>query len=433
MDLLALKIKFARYQWAAFALVMLLQRSPAIKVVSLFEKVLTQPLARIVQSTTWVATSMGVFHATAGATGLKSQQNGGSVRDAKDVYVIEVGEEVTLSFNLEGVVVDYWEIDADSDLVDGLSFISDANPPGSLEGPFDRDRGPGGVDQYYRIDSQFLTLNGAPTTPSVVATADDPATDKNVIGIKAYDSNNQSEGGWYSISIDVPLVAPGFIWHPRSMRVPTGGRAQFFFQADSPVDAIQWLKNGLPIADATEASLVLADVAAEDAGLYSVRVTNEGGESVSEQATLTIDDAANANFVNLATRGRVGVDADILIPGFTVLGGSSKTVLFRGLGPELEQFGINDFLPDPQIELVQTIYENGVPAGQQVLFSNDNWEESPNAAELASVMQSTGKTLPAGSKDAALLVTLGEGVYTIKLSGVDGATGVGLAELFVIE
>ena len=433
MRFIELKIRIVRFQWAILALAMLLQRSPAIKALAVLERIVSQPMARIVQSATWVATSMGVFHATAGATGLKSQQNGGSIRDAKDVYTIEVGEEVTLSFNLDGVLVDYWEIDADSDLVDGLDFISDADPAGPFEGPLERTDGPGGVNVFYRIKSQFLTLNGAPTTPSVIATADDPATNKNNFRVKAYDSNGDSEGGWYAFSIEVPLVAPGFTWHPRSMRVATGGRAQFFFEADSPVDSIQWLKDGVPIADETGATLVITDVEAGDAGLYSVRVSNASGESASEQATLTIDDAAESNFVNLATRGQVGVGADIIIPGFTVLGGSSKTVLFRGLGPELENRNVSGFLPDPEIELVQTIFVNGAVAGQQVLFNNDNWEDAPNAVELASVMQERNLTLPAGSKDAALLVTLGEGVYTIKLRGVDGATGVGLAELFVIE
>jgi len=40
--------------------------------------------------------------------------------------------------------------------------------------------------------------------------------------------------------------------------------------------------------------------------------------------------------------------------------------------------------------------------------------------------------LVAGSKDAALLLTLSQGVYTFQLSGVAETEGVGLMELFVI-
>ena len=182
----------------------------------------------------------------------------------------------------------------------------------------------------------------------------------------------------------------------------------------------------------TGASLVLTEVTSLDGGVYSVALTNSAGTMPSAGAVLTIDDELRADFVNLSTRGVVGEGADILIPGFTIIGGSSKTVLFRGLGPALEG-KVPGFLVDPQIELVQNIYENGLIVGQQSLLTNDDWEVGPNATELAAVMEAIGKTLPAGSKDAAFLVTLGEGVYTIKLSGVNGATGVGLAELFVIE
>ncbi len=39
---------------------------------------------------------------------------------------------------------------------------------------------------------------------------------------------------------------------------------------------------------------------------------------------------------------------------------------------------------------------------------------------------------PAGSKDAGLLLYLAPGVYTVQLSGVGGATGVGLIEVYEV-
>ena len=38
--------------------------------------------------------------------------------------------------------------------------------------------------------------------------------------------------------------------------------------------------------------------------------------------------------------------------------------------------------------------------------------------------------LTSGSKDAALVLTLEPGIYTAQMRGVDGATGVGLMELY---
>jgi hypothetical protein len=65
--------------------------------------------------------------------------------------------------------------------------------------------------------------------------------------------------------------------------------------------------------------------------------------------------------------------------------------------------------------------------------TNDDWEDGSNADELATALTAQNKPLVADSKDAALLLTLNEGVYTFQLSGVGGTEGVGLIELFVVE
>jgi hypothetical protein len=41
--------------------------------------------------------------------------------------------------------------------------------------------------------------------------------------------------------------------------------------------------------------------------------------------------------------------------------------------------------------------------------------------------------LPAGSKDAALLLELPMGAYTVQLSGADGGSGVGLIEIYELR
>jgi len=395
MNIMWLQMKLAKAQVSLFMLFLILQRTPIIKYAMQLEKAVNAPIAKMVRAFTVTAASIGGLHSLSGAT--EYVVNPASPADAT------VGEEFSLAFSIidTPATADYWE-------------ISGTIPPGlSISGLSEG-----------RLESQSGTITGIPTEAGTYDVIVKPYH----IRPQGTDYTTASE----TITINV-TGPPVFIWQPRSIKAPTGGRAQFYFQAEEGVDTIQWLKDDVPLDGENGATLIITDVQAAAEGSYSVELTNGAGTTVSSVANLSIDDDAEANFVNLATRGRVGVDADILIPGFTVLGGAAKTVLFRGLGPELEQFGINDFLPDPQIELVQTIYENGLPVGQQVLFSNDDWETGPGAAELAEVMQSTGKTLPAGSKDAALLVTLGEGVYTIKLSGVNASVGVGLAELFVIE
>jgi hypothetical protein len=48
-------------------------------------------------------------------------------------------------------------------------------------------------------------------------------------------------------------------------------------------------------------------------------------------------------------------------------------------------------------------------------------------------LSSSGKSFESGSKDAAILVTLAEGSYTVKFSGNSEWMGIGLAEMVVIE
>ena len=434
MNFLNLKVQLAKGQFAILLLGFILQRSPAVQILSLFEKAFRLPTAQVVKSATWLATGMGLFHATAGATGLQSSVDGGSFTN-RTSFTVEVGEEVTLSLNLEGVQVNYWEVDAkNSDLIDGFEFVSDAIPPGSLEGPFQRDNGPGAVNEYYRINSQLLTLSGAPTTPSRIATLqpDGFFSNQNVLGIKAYDAAGESEGGWYEIAVEVPLIVPQVLRSPDSTRVPTGGRAQFFFEAEGVVEAVQWLKDGVEMSGETSQTLVIPEVSPADEGNYSVEVTNSSGSAVSAAGTLTIDDTATAELVNLATRGFVGSGADIMIGGLTVLGGSTKTVLVRGLGPQLTSDGVPGALADPELKVFQTLFDE-VPIRSQLLVTNDNWEEGPNAAELAAALTRQNKPLATGSEDAALLLTLNQGVYTFQLSGVGDTEGVGLIELFVVE
>jgi hypothetical protein len=72
--------------------------------------------------------------------------------------------------------------------------------------------------------------------------------------------------------------------------------------------------------------------------------------------------------------------------------------------------------------------------GGDLILTQDNWGESPEHAVTAQVAQQVGAfALPEGSADAAFVVTLPPGAYTIKASGVGGGTGVALVEVYVVD
>ena len=151
-----------------------------------------------------------------------------------------------------------------------------------------------------------------------------------------------------------------------------------------------------PVAPAT-AGTALAEI--YDAGTGSGRLTN-----LSARSTLAAD-------------GR-------LIAGFTVTGapGSLKKILLRAAGPALLPLGVTDALADPKLELYD--------ATSTLIAVNDDWT---GATALTTAFASVGAfPFPAlTSKDAALVLNLPPGGYTVQISGT--APGNTLVELYELK
>ncbi len=111
-----------------------------------------------------------------------------------------------------------------------------------------------------------------------------------------------------------------------------------------------------------------------------------------------------------------------LTAGF-VLGGSASTkVLIRAVGPTLGDFGVPGVVADPQLTLFN---------GQSVkIGENNDWG---GTTALTAAFGSVGAfALPTPSKDAALLVTLPPGNYSVQATGTGTTTGVALVEVYEV-
>ncbi len=133
--------------------------------------------------------------------------------------------------------------------------------------------------------------------------------------------------------------------------------------------------------------------------------------------------------INLSTRARVGTGASLLIPGITIAPGTgSRRLLVRAVGPGLAAFNVPGLLADPKLELFNS-------AGVKIA-ENDNWFApiSAGAADgptLAAAFTANGAfPLAPDSKDAALLLNLGAGGYTLQVSGAGATSGVALVEVY---
>ena len=131
---------------------------------------------------------------------------------------------------------------------------------------------------------------------------------------------------------------------------------------------------------------------------------------------------------NLSTRNFVGTGSDILIAGFAIAGTGTKQVLIRAVGPALTAFGVPGALADPRLEVFDGTGRS--------LAGNDNWGTAVGSATLATAatFSAVGAfPLTAGSRDAALLLTLNAGAsYTVQVAGVNNATGEALVEVYEV-
>ncbi len=219
---------------------------------------------------------------------------------------------------------------------------------------------------------------------------------------------------------------------PRAATVAAGGGATLAVEAAAPgALAYQWRKDGVPIAGATGATLTVAAATAAAAGAYDVVVTASGRSLTTSPVRLTVTEPSVpgtgvGRIANLSIRTRAGTAAETLIVGFVVGGAGTagtKPLLVRAVGPALGTFGVAGALADPRLELFQA-----QAGGQSVrVQENDNWLAS-DAAIFASV---GAFPLAPNSLDAAISQSaLGAGAYSAQVSGVGGATGVVLAEIY---
>jgi hypothetical protein len=183
---------------------------------------------------------------------------------------------------------------------------------------------------------------------------------------------------------------------------------------EDDLGADQIVTDGLAPANPSEA----ATVQTLDPGAYTFVVTTKDSiPGIGLIEAYDLSPGANSTLANLSTRGSVGTDDEVLISGFIVGEVESNTVVIRAVGPSLAAAGVTAPLSDP----ILTIYDSNGDA----VANNDNWQDGVSAGDL------TARALaPTDDVEAAIILRLLAGAYTAIVSGADGATGIGLVEIF---
>jgi hypothetical protein len=128
---------------------------------------------------------------------------------------------------------------------------------------------------------------------------------------------------------------------------------------------------------------------------------------------------SQSKFINISTRGYVGTGDSVLIGGFIVQGNEPKTVLLRGVGPSLAKF-VGGTIANPSLRVMDG-------TGAEVA-ANDDWNNSALVEQVSAAIGAF--PLTPNSQDAATVLVLNPGAYTVIVSGVNNTTGIALVEAY---
>lgn len=235
---------------------------------------------------------------------------------------------------------------------------------------------------------------------------------------------------------------PSITSQPSSQTANAGATVTFSVAATGtpPPTIYQWRRNGTPLANgvtsagssiagATSTTLTITNVAAADAGNYSVVVDNSVGQATSSNAALVVNAAPpSSRIINLSILTPIEGAGDSFTMGY-VVGGSgtsgAKPLVIRAAGPSLVTFGIDDRLLDPRMELF---------AGPAKSGENDNWGGSSTLASAMSAVGAfpftSGNSLDAATQATVTITGGAPSDNSVKVSANGTGSGRVLAEVY---
>jgi hypothetical protein len=283
------------------------------------------------------------------------------------------------------------------------------------------------------VRNEDLRLSGQGAQRTLLIAAVPDASGTSTITVTVSDGSLEASTS-FQLAVRLAEVAPTLTVSPRPTSAGAGERVVLRAEATAagPI-SWQWLLDGVPVAGATSAELVIPSAQPFHAGSYQVRATSGGRSVLSSPVSVTIGETATggSRLLNLSTRAWCGTGDQVLIPGFVTAGADDAQVLIRAVGPTLAQapFSIGGTLPDPRLSLRRW---NGVSYTE--LAANTDWGRIANLPALLLGFSSVSAfDLPAGSRDAALLTALSPGQHTVIVEDEARRTGITLVEIYDAE
>ena len=204
--------------------------------------------------------------------------------------------------------------------------------------------------------------------------------------------------------------------------IAASGQAYVFVQNQTGVDSGPGSVDafGRVSATTTGGQSVLALISANGATSLGVVTNAQGAQTAFAGVGDTTASALRLDQFSARSRSTSGEAVSTV--GFVITGDAPNEVLIRAVGPTLSTFGVGGVLATPRLDL----YRSGT-----FIASNTGWTSTGNASGITDAAVRAGAfPLPDGSADSAIHLALAPGVYTAIMSGVNGAVGVGLVEIY---
>ena len=176
------------------------------------------------------------------------------------------------------------------------------------------------------------------------------------------------------------------------------------------------IDTGLAPTNALESAIV-ADLAP---GSYTAIVSGSaGGTGVALVEVFDLEEESG-KLANISTRAKIGLGDDVMIGGFILKGPQSQKNVIRAVGPSLGTAGVAGAIPNPALELYNST--------GGLLQMNEDFNQNRDAGTIRSLGLGLVNGLEAG-----LFFEGAPGNFTVIMRGEDGATGIGLIEIYGVE
>lgn len=175
-------------------------------------------------------------------------------------------------------------------------------------------------------------------------------------------------------------------------------------------------------------SAIIADLSPGNYTAIVRGVNNGTGVGLVEVYDLDPVTISSSILRNISSRSIVLTGDDVMIGGFIVQDSGPKRVIVRAIGPELTQYGVQNVLTDPTLEL-----HDGRGA---LIASNDNWQTTVIGGIITrdQVMDIQGSGhAPSDPSESAIIADLPPGRYTAIVRGKNIIVGVALVEVYDLD